>query len=134
MLILVSYNKNIKYKWKQNVKDERGISLKFLFPWNSNNTSFKARWQQKVTYTHTLIKHAQSSATNRHMGQRYIKPISGRYRLHSLHGQFCGKQFLIPDLKTLKVFISFNSVGTISQIVGPKNDRLIGFQFHYIHF
>ena len=58
------------------------------------------------------------------MGQRYIKPLFGRYRLHSLHGQFCGHQFLIPDLKALKVFTSFNSVGTISQTLGPKNDRL----------
>ena len=58
------------------------------------------------------------------MDQRYIKPIFGRYRLHSLHGQFCGHQFLIPDLKALKVFTSFNSAGTISQTLGPKNDRL----------
>ena len=56
------------------------------------------------------------------MGQRYAKPIFGRYRLYSLYGQFCGHQFLIPDLKALKVFTSFNSVGTISQILGPKND------------
>ena len=66
------------------------------------------------------------------MDQRYTKPIFGRYRLHSLHGQFCGHQFLIPDLKAFKVFTSFNSVSTISQILGPKNDRLS--QFHYIHF
>ena len=58
------------------------------------------------------------------MGQRSIKRIFGRYRLHSLHGQFCGYQFLIPDLKALKVFTSFNSVGTISQILGPKSGRL----------
>ena len=67
----------------------------------------------------------QSPVTTRHeIGQGYIKPIFGRYRLHSLHGQFCGHQFLIPDLKALKVFTSFNSVGTISQTLGPKNDRL----------
>ena len=58
------------------------------------------------------------------MSQQYRKTIFGRYRLHSLHGQFCGHYFLIPDLKTLKVFTSFNSAGTISQILGPKNDRL----------
>ena len=38
------------------------------------------------------------------MGQRYTKPILGRYRSHSLHGQFCGHQFLIPDLKAFQVF------------------------------
>ena len=58
------------------------------------------------------------------MDQRYTKPIFVRYRLHSLHGQFCGHQFLIPDLKPLKDFTFFNSVGTILQIIGPKNDRL----------
>ena len=58
------------------------------------------------------------------MGQRYTKPIFGRCRLHSLQGQFCGHQFLIPDLKAFKVFTSFNSVSTISQFLGPKNDRL----------
>ena len=121
-----------------------------MFWWNNNNKSFTAnfprtliinymtllhlwliirfdllnRWQQKVTHTHALIKQAQSSATFRCMGQRYIKPIFGRYRLHSLHRQFCGHRFLIPDLKVLKVFTSFNSVGTTSQILRPKNDRL----------
>ena len=85
---------------------------------------FKARWQQKATHTHTLIKHAQSSAITRHMSQRYIKSIFGRYRLHSLHGQFRGHQFLIPDLKALKVFTFFTSAGTISQIIVPKHDRL----------
>ena len=58
------------------------------------------------------------------MGQSYIKAIFGRYRLHSIHGQFYGRHFLIPDLKALKVFTSFNSVATISQILRPKNDRL----------
>ena len=84
---------------------------------------FEACWQQKVTHTHTLIKYAQSSATSS-MWASYTKPIFDRYRLHSLHGQFCGHQFLIPDLKAFKVFTSFNSVSTISQILGPKNDRL----------
>ena len=59
------------------------------------------------------------------MGQRYIKPIFDRYRLHKLHGQRIGGQFLIPDLKAFKVFVSFNSVGTIFQTLGPKNDRLL---------
>ena len=67
-----------------------------------------------------------SVATRHEMGQGYIKPIFGRYRLHSPHGQFCGHHFLIPDLKALKVFTSFNSVGTISQILGPMNDRRTG--------
>ena len=58
------------------------------------------------------------------MGQGYIKPIFGRYCRESLHGQFCGHHFLIPDLEALNDFPSFNSVGTISQIFGPKNDRL----------
>ena len=58
------------------------------------------------------------------MDQGYIKPIFGRYRLPSLYRQFCGYYFLISDLKALKVFTSFNSAGTISQILGPKSDRL----------
>ena len=58
------------------------------------------------------------------MSQCYTKPIFDRYRLHSQHGQFCGHLFLIPELKTFKVFTSFNSVSIISQILGPKNDRL----------
>ena len=58
------------------------------------------------------------------MGQRYTKPIFGRYRLHSLHRQFCGHQFLIPDLKAFNVFTSFNFVGTISKILGPKTDTI----------
>ena len=58
------------------------------------------------------------------MGQRYTKPIFVRYHLHSLHRQFYGHQFLIPDLKLLKDFTFFNSVGTIPQIIGPKYDRL----------
>ena len=51
------------------------------------------------------------------MGQGYIKPIFDRNHLHSLHGQFCGHHFLIPHLKALKV-------GTVSQPLGPKNNRL----------
>ena len=58
------------------------------------------------------------------MSQGYIKPLFGRYRLHCLHGQLCGHHFLIPDLKAINVFTSFNSIGTISQILGPKKDRL----------
>ena len=48
------------------------------------------------------------------MAQRYTKPMFGRYRLHSLHGQFCGHQSLIPYLKAFKVFTSLKSVVTIS--------------------
>ena len=69
--------------------------------------------RNKRSHILTLGSHAQSSAITRHMGQHYIKPIFGRYRLHSLHGQFCGDQFLIPDLKAVKLFTSFNSAGTI---------------------
>ena len=58
------------------------------------------------------------------MSQGYIKPIFGRCRLHSLHGQFCGHHFLITDLKALKVFTFFNNVVIIFQILGPKSDRL----------
>ena len=58
------------------------------------------------------------------LSQTHTKPIFGRCRLHSLHGQFCGHQFLIPDLKAFKVFTSFNSVSTISQFLGHKNDTL----------
>ena len=60
------------------------------------------------------------------MDHRYpiTKPIFGRYNLHNLHGQFCGHRFLIPYLKAFKDFTFFNSVGTISQILGPKNDGL----------
>ena len=90
----------------------------------------------KSSHILTLGNHAQSSATTRHMAQRYIKPIFGRYRLHSLHGQFFVDQFLVPDLKALKLFTSFNSAGTISQILGPKNDRLHAsvLTYTYIHF
>ena len=35
-----------------------------------------------------------------------INPIFGRYRLHSLHRQFCGHHFLISDLKALKGALS----------------------------
>ena len=59
----------------------------------------------------------QSSVATRHeIGQGHIKPIFGRFRLHSLHGQFAGYHFLILDLKALKAFTSLNSVGTIFQI------------------
>ena len=44
--------------------------------------------RNKRSHILTLGSHAQSSAITRHMGQHYIKPIFGRYRLHSLHGQF----------------------------------------------
>ena len=75
---------------------------------------FKARFQKKVTHTHTLIKYILTIFCYH---QRYIKPIFGKYRFHNLHGQFCGHQSFIPDLKPLKV-------GTIPQILESKNDRL----------
>ena len=62
--------------------------------------------------------------TRYEIGQGYIKPIFGRYHLHSLHEEFGGHHFLNPDLKVLKVFTAFNSVGTISQVIRPKNIKL----------
>ena len=41
-----------------------------------------------------------------------------------MNGQFCSQHFLIVDLKAVKFFTSFNYAGTLSQITGPKNDRL----------
>ena len=58
------------------------------------------------------------------MSQGYIKPLFGRFHLPSLHGQSCGHHFLIADLKALHFFTSFNSVGTMFQILGPKDDRV----------
>ena len=52
-----------------------------------------------------------------------MKLILGRYRLRNLYGLFCGYNFLIADLKSLKAVTSFNLVGTISQTLGLKKDR-----------
>ena len=46
------------------------------------------------------------------------------YGFHSLQGQFTGFHFLIPLLKELTVSNCFNSLGTISQILGPKKEML----------
>ena len=46
------------------------------------------------------------------------------YFFHSLHGQFFGIQSLIPFLKATTLVNSFNSKGTISQILGPKYEML----------
>ena len=84
---------------------------------------FKTCWEQKVTHTHSLIKYAQYSATSNILATLYKTNI-WQISLTCLHGQLCGHQFLILDLKAFKVFTSFNSVGIITQILGPKNDRL----------
>ena len=84
---------------------------------------FKTCWEQKVTHTHTLIKYAQYSATLSILATLYKTNI-WQISLTFLHGQLCGHQFLILDLKAFKVFTSFNSVGIIPQILGPRNDRL----------
>ena len=44
--------------------------------------------------------------------------------LDSLHGQLFGFHSLIPFLKATALVISFNSKGTISQILGPKHKLL----------
>ena len=46
------------------------------------------------------------------------------YGLHSLQGQFTGFHFLISLLKTLTVSNCFNSLGTISYILGPRKEML----------
>ena len=84
---------------------------------------FKTCWEQKVTHTHSLIKYAQYSATSSILATLYKTNI-WQISLTCLHGQLCGHQFLILDLKAFKVFTSFNSFGTISQILGPENGRL----------
>lgn len=50
--------------------------------------------------------------------------IFGRYCLHCLDEKICGWYFLIPYFEQLKVIISFNLGGRISQILASKNDRL----------
>ena len=44
--------------------------------------------------------------------------------LYSLHGQIFGFHSLIPSLKATALVNSFNSKGTISQILGPKYEIL----------
>ena len=46
------------------------------------------------------------------------------YFLHSLHGQFFGFHSLISFLKASTLVNSFNSKGTISQILGTKYEIL----------
>ena len=47
------------------------------------------------------------------------------YFLYSLHGQFFGFHPLMPFLKATTTLVnSFNSKGTISQILGPKYEIL----------
>ena len=52
--------------------------------------------------------------------QVYEKPTFCMYGLHSLQGQFTGFHFLISLLKTFTVSYCFNSLGTISHILGPR--------------
>ena len=44
--------------------------------------------------------------------------------IHSPQGQFSGFHFLISLLKSFAVSNSFNSLGTISQILGPGKEML----------
>ena len=53
-----------------------------------------------------------------------MNPKLGTYFLHSLHGQFSDFHSLIPFLKAATLVNSFNSNGTISHILGPKNEML----------
>ena len=46
------------------------------------------------------------------------------YGLHSLQGQFAGFHFLISLLKAFTVSNCFNSLGTISHILGPRKEML----------
>ena len=46
------------------------------------------------------------------------------YFLHGLHREFIGFHSLIPFLKATTIVNSFNSKGTISQILGPKYEIL----------
>ena len=46
------------------------------------------------------------------------------YGLHSLQGQFTRFHFLISLLKAFTVSNCFNSLGTISQILGPRKEML----------
>ena len=46
------------------------------------------------------------------------------YGLHSLQGQFTGFHFLISLLKALTVSNCFNSLGTISHILGARKEML----------
>ena len=54
----------------------------------------------------------------------YEIPIFCMYGLHSLQGQFTGFHFLISLLKAFTVSNCFNSLGTISQILGPRKEML----------
>ena len=47
-----------------------------------------------------------------------MNPKLDKHFLHSLHGQFFYFYILIPFLKAITLVNSFNSKGTISQILG----------------
>ena len=53
-----------------------------------------------------------------------MNPKLDTYFLRSLHGQFFYFHSLIPFLKATTLVNSFNSKGTISQILGPKCEIL----------
>ena len=53
-----------------------------------------------------------------------MNPKLDTHFLHSLHGQFFGFHSLIPFLKAATLINSFNSKGTISQILGPNYEIL----------
>ena len=56
--------------------------------------------------------------------KRLMNPKLDMYFLRSLHGQFFGFHSLIPFLKATRLVNSFNSKGTIFQILGSKNETL----------
>ena len=53
-----------------------------------------------------------------------MNPKVDKYFLNSLHGQFFGFHSLISFLKTTTLVKSFNSKGTISQILGRKYELI----------
>ena len=56
--------------------------------------------------------------------QVYKKTTFCVYGLHSLQGQFTGFYFLSFLLKAFTVSNCFNSLGTISHILGPRTEML----------
>ena len=46
------------------------------------------------------------------------------YGLHSMQGQFTGFHFLFSPLRVFTISNSFNLLGTISHILGPRKEML----------
>ena len=55
----------------------------------------------------------------------YKKRTCGKNLLHNLHGQFSGIQNFIFNFNSSKLLLFFMKSGTISQILGPKNVRVV---------